>query len=366
MAYATYQSLLARLGSKSKSSAACGGPVHPGCMAEKEPACEHILVPLIAQAPIPQGPLQEIGRWLGSTGKRSVLPALAPGLTHSHVFAAGPSQISRLQLVPWGGSAARLASLVLQRALYGERPGLFVSYRRQDAAVSADQIFDEMSHRGFGVFLDRFSGTSGRLFPQEIAEELADRDVVLVLETPGILQSRWTLWEIAFARTYRLGLLALHWPNAPTLRGIADRHQVAPGKNGKLTAAELGVVAAFIERGHTLAALTRRAFYEALVEAAASSKKGAVRPAGEGVVELVNNKKLSKGFVMPSGRPGCLADIHRLVSASRGSSGPPRLLAGQHEHHRPSAQDDLNWLATTAGIRLSGRAEIYKQVRALL
>jgi hypothetical protein len=223
-----------------------------------------------------------------------------------------------------------------------------------------------MSHRGFRVFLDRFSGTSGRLFPQEIAEELAERDVVLVLETPGILQSRWTFWEIAFARTYRLGLLALHWQNAPQLRGIVDRHQVAPRKNGRLTAAELPVVAGFIERCHTLAALTRRAFYEALVEAAACSKQGAVRPAGEGVVELVNKNKLSKGFVMPSGRPGCLGDVHRLVSASGGSGGLPCLLAGQHEHHRPSAQDDLNWLAGTAGIRLSGRADIYKHVKALL
>jgi hypothetical protein len=76
-----------------------------------------------------------------------------------------------------------LASLVSQRALYGERPGLFISYRRKEAAVIADQLFDEMSHRGFRVFLDRFSGTSGKLFPQEIAEEIADRDVVLV---PGI------------------------------------------------------------------------------------------------------------------------------------------------------------------------------------
>jgi hypothetical protein len=366
---AAHQSLLAQLGAKSKSVYMCGGPVHPGCMTDNEQACEHILVPVIAQAPISPYRLQELVAWLGARGKRTILPAIARGLDHSQVFGKAPPQISRLQLVPWGGNPARLASLVSQRAIYGERPGLFISYRRQDAAAVADQIFDEMSHRGFRVFLDRFSGTSGRLFPQEIAEELADRDVVLVLETPGILQSRWTLWEVAFARIYRLGLLSLQWPNAPALQGIVDRFGIktaAAAAGATLAKSELDAVCAFIERGHTLAALTRRAFYEAIVEAAALSKRGTVRPTGNGVLELLNPRNVSKGFVVPSGRPGSLADVHRLARTSPGAGNLPRLLAGQHEHHRPAAQDDLNWLATTAGVQLSGRAAIYKQVKALL
>jgi hypothetical protein len=367
-AIASYQHLLAQLRSKSTSYEGCGGSIYPGCMAELEPACEHILVPVIARLPISPARLQVLYGWIGTSGRRMILPALAGGLSHSQVFANAPTAISRLQLVPWGGDPKRLAALIAQRALYGERPGLFISYRRQEAAAVADQIFDAMTHRGFRVFLDRFSGTSGRLFPQEIAEEIADRDVVLVLETPGMLQSRWTLWEIAFASLYRLGLLALRWPSAPRLPPISTRNRlnISPGSGGSLSGADLDRASAFIERGHTLAALTRRAFYEALIEAAAFSKKGTIRPMGDGVVEVLNQKNASRGLIVPSGRPGSLAAIRPLVQGMGGSSKLPRLLAGQHEHLRPSAYLDLDWLAGTVGVQLCGRADVYKRVRALV
>jgi len=366
LAMASHQALLAQLQSKSKSWGPCNGPVHPGCMTESEPACEHILVPVIAQAPLSSHWLQELNNWIGMGGKRIVLPAISSGLAHTQVLSTAPRQIAQLQLVPWGGNPRRLASLVSQRALYGERPKLFISYRRQEATTVADQIFDEMNRRGFEIFLDRFSGTSGRLFPQEISEELASRDVVLVLETPQILQSRWTLWEVAFARTYRLGLLALQWPGAPSLRGITSRQSINPTTNGNLATTALDAVADFIERGHTLAALTRRAFYEALVEAAALSRNGTAQPRGDGVLELFNQSGSSRGFVVPAGRPGCLAEVHRLARATGGPAAHPRILAGQHEHLRPNALEDLKWLANTAGINLSGRADVYRNVQALL
>lgn len=300
-------------------------------------------------------------------GRRIVLPAISSPLSHAQVFAAAPTKVSRLQLAAWGGNPARLASVILQRALYGDRPGLFISYRRDEATAIADQIFDEMNRRGFRVFLDRFSGTSGKLFPQEIAEELADRDVVLVLETPKIMKSRWTVWEIAFARVYKLGLLALQWPGAPSLRGIIDRHQIVPTATGDLAKPALDDVADFIERSHTVAALTRRAFYEALVEAAALSKKGTIRPNGDGVLEVFDQLGHPKGFVVPAGRPGRLADVHRLSRAAAAAAFThPRILAGQHKHHLPGAQDDLNWLATAVNVDLSGRADVYRNVQALL
>jgi hypothetical protein len=346
VADASYGALQAELARKAQSIGSCGGPIHPGCMTAGEAACVHVLVPLIGQAPISSTWLQEINAWMGKDAVRwIVMPAIAPRLDHAKVFAAVSPTISRLQLVPWGGKTARLASLVLQRALYGERPGLFISYRRQEAAAVADQIFDEMCRRGFRVFLDRFSGTSGRPFPQEISEELADRDVVLVLETPGLLKSRWTLWEVSFARAYRLGLLALQWPEARSMPNIIDRLKIAPTSGGELSKAGLRDAADFIERHHTLAALSRRAFYEALVEAAALSKSGTVRPVGEGAVEIQNRKHALTGFVAPAGRPGRLADVHRLAAVAPRSAKVPRILAGQHQHLPPPAQDDMAWLA---------------------
>jgi hypothetical protein len=136
--------------------------------------------------------------------------------------------------------------------------------------------------------------------------------------------------------------------------------------SGELTKTALEAASDFIERGHTLAALTRRAFYEALIEAAALSRNGSARPTGEGVLELFDQHGNSKGLVVPAGRPGCLAEVHRLARVTGAPPTHPRLLAGQHEHLRPSAREDLNWLAKTAGVDLYGRAGVYNRVQTLL
>lgn len=366
-AAACYRALQSEFARRAPAPDICTGPIYPNCISENEPACVHVLVPLIAQAPLNAQSSSLFDSWLARFGAKAiVMPALAPGVSHQQVFGSASQNISQLQLAPWGGDPARLASLVLRRALCGERPGLFISYRRHEAAAVADQIFDAMSHRGFRVFLDRFSGTTGRLFPQEIAEEMADKDVVLVLATPQIAQSRWTLWEIAFARLYRLGLLALQWPNCPQIPGIQDHHTVCPTTNSTLEDADLKQAADFIERGHTLAALTRRAFYETLVEAAALSKQGTVKPVGDGVLDVANSNKASVATVLAAGRPGRLADVHKLVDANSRSTAPHILLAGQHRHLPLHAQDDLKWLAAKMRIVLSGRAEVYRDIRARL
>jgi hypothetical protein len=87
---------------------------------------------------------------------------------------------------------------------------------------------------------------------------------------------------------------------------------------------------------------------------------------GEGAVEVRNRKHALAGIVVPAGRPGRLADVRRLAAVAPGSAKVPRILAGQHQHLPPPAQDDMAWLAATAGIDLSGRVEIYERVKKLL
>lgn len=62
----------------------------------------------------------------------------------------------------------------------GGRPSVFLSYIRKEARDVADQLFDALGHRGYGVYLDQFSGVPGRIFPEQIAEELADKAVLLL------------------------------------------------------------------------------------------------------------------------------------------------------------------------------------------
>lgn len=139
--------LRATLVAKATSTVTCDGPVHPGCCTEAEPSCFHALVPILDQAG--SGIRGMMSRWMSRPSNRwLVLPAVARGVDPARLLAALPTKMSRLQLVPWGGDVRRLASIALQRVVYGERPRLFVSYRRKESQPIADQLFDTMSRRG--------------------------------------------------------------------------------------------------------------------------------------------------------------------------------------------------------------------------
>jgi hypothetical protein len=343
----------------------CGGPGIWGCMTWQESSCLQVLVPVIG-GPVSKAVETDIIDWQTKSGQlATIVPALMPGISHSAAFAGCAKSVSRLNSAPWQGNSTRLAAIITQSALQLERPGLFISYRRSEARALVDQLHDELAHRGFRVFLDRFAGTPGRYFPSELAEEMADKAVLLVIESPNILQSKWTLWEIGFAHRYRLGLVSLQLPGAPSLSRIpsAGRLAVAPNAAGVLNSADLTNALAFIEREQAIASLRRRAFYEGLVAGAASLGGGSVNDLGDGVLELCNSAGTASAVVLPSGRPGQLSDVRKIALARPGQL--PRLLLGQHRHLPPSAQTDLNWLVAKISTELLGRYSGFRRVKAL-
>jgi hypothetical protein len=337
----------------------CGGPGLLRCQAWHEPACEQILVPVLG-APLDPAVASFMTAWQAKGGKRSrVIPALLPGLSHGNIFGATPPSLSRLNAAAWGGDPKRLAQIAVQAAL-GHRPGVFLSYLRSEAREVADQLFDTLSQRGYRVFLDRFSGTPGHVFPQELAEEMADKAVLVLLETPGLAKSKWTQWEIAFARRYRLGVIALSLPGTQQLRRVAARQPVTPQTNGKLSPTDLDAALSFIGEEHAQASLRRRAFYEGLVGAAAASRSGHIRVSPYGILHLVGSAGSPGADILPCGRPGQLADTRTL---SVGSTTQCRLLIGQHAHLAPAARSDLEWLAQEINITLVGPSEAFRTVQ---
>lgn len=343
----------------------CGGPGMWSCMTWDESSCLQVLVPVIG-APISKSVETDLVHWQVKAGSLSVIvPALLPSISHSAAFAGCPKAVSRLQSASWQGNPDRLAAIIVQRALQLEKPGLFISYRRSEAGALVDQLYDQLAHRGFRVFLDRFSGSPGRYFPSELAEEMADKATLLVIETPNILQSKWTLWEIGFAHRYRLGLVSLQLPHAPSLSRIptTSRLAVVPNAIGILNPGDLAGALTFIDSKQVVASLRRRAFYEGLVAGAASLAGGTVNDIGGGVLELCDRARTASAIVLPSGRPGQLGDVHSLALAHSGQL--PRLLLGQHRHLPPSAQADLSWLAGEILTELLGRYSGYRRVQAL-
>ena len=119
---------------------------------------------------------------------------------------------------------AALATAVLEcLGLLHRQRRAFVSYRRTEAEPAAVQIFNELSARGFTVFLDTHSIRPGLVFQEELWHQMCDCDVVLMLDTATYFNGRWTREEIAKARGKELQVLRVIWPG------------IKPAKMGELS-----------------------------------------------------------------------------------------------------------------------------------
>ena len=107
----------------------------------------------------------------------------------------------------------RLTNLILEtfRLLRRERR-LFISYKRSDSQAFADKLYEELDARGFDVFIDVRSVPPGVDFQAELWHRMSDSDVVILIDTPGFRESRWTTAELAQANATNIQILHLLWP----------------------------------------------------------------------------------------------------------------------------------------------------------
>ena len=89
----------------------------------------------------------------------------------------------------------------------------YLSYRRNDAWAAAEGISAALSRGGFRVFLDADSVESIEPLQDVVLDELADTDILVLLDTPHALESRWVFEELVRADQLGLGVLQLIWPN---------------------------------------------------------------------------------------------------------------------------------------------------------
>ena len=89
---------------------------------------------------------------------------------------------------------------------------LFISYKRDESSTVAIQLFERLEKAGFDVFLDTHSIRQGTIFQEELWHRLADTDIVVLLNTPGFVNSEWTMEELAKANSMSIGILQLIWP----------------------------------------------------------------------------------------------------------------------------------------------------------
>lgn len=89
---------------------------------------------------------------------------------------------------------------------------VFISYKRNESTSVAIQLFEALERHNFDVFLDTHSIKKGDEFQDELWHRMADCDVIVLLNTPGFLDSKWCKEEIAEANAKKIGLVQLVWP----------------------------------------------------------------------------------------------------------------------------------------------------------
>ena len=198
-----------------KMGVPCSGVVGSmlGCHAHRVRECQKLLV-LVGDKTTTCPPNSDIDEWASkivSDPSYHILLLFPEGASINSLL---PPTIQRFNAAFWSNSIIDLIpQLYSVVGLTANEFRIFISYRRSDTQNLAEQLFDELSHNNFDVYLDRFRTPPSVNFQMRLAQELADKSMVLLLESANILQSRWTLFEILFAKLYRLGLLALNMPN---------------------------------------------------------------------------------------------------------------------------------------------------------
>jgi len=88
---------------------------------------------------------------------------------------------------------AELATAMLECVgLLRRQRRVFVSYRRIESREAALQLYDLLNSRGFDVFLDTHEIRPGDPFQDVLWHRLCDSDVMVMLDTPSYVESRWT------------------------------------------------------------------------------------------------------------------------------------------------------------------------------
>jgi hypothetical protein len=131
-----------------------------------------------------------------------VIPLVADIREYTSYVFEDLHRINGLQAEPEDPKLERIAAALLEGLnLLRRTRRLFVSYKRSETQSVAIQLYELFEAHGFDVFLDTHNVRPGEPFQEVLWHRLADTDVVVLLDSPGFLKSRWTQDELARANS---------------------------------------------------------------------------------------------------------------------------------------------------------------------
>jgi hypothetical protein len=254
---------------------------------------------------------------------------------------------------------------------------LFISYRREESAHVAIQLFEQLEKHGFEVYLDTHSLRKGEPFPEELWHRLADTDVMVLLNTPNFLKGEWAQKELAKANALKIGILQILWPGQKidvnaTLsipmqlvdHDFGNKIYAEPGKH--LSEGAISRIVEQVEylRARTLAARQDNIISEFLGAANRVGRKADLYPR-----RLIRTTKLSgeEAIVIPAvGVPEAFTYQHSedLVAELGLKKKPSLFLLFDHINIRDKWLKHLNWLDVhlpVKGIKITGAEEWFRE-----
>jgi hypothetical protein len=86
---------------------------------------------------------------------------------------------------------------------------VFISYRRTDTQNQVNELSDYLWLNKFATFLDTEQIEGGTVVQKRIVEQVSDKDLVLLFDSPNINSSDWVKEEIITAITHRVPICVL-------------------------------------------------------------------------------------------------------------------------------------------------------------
>jgi hypothetical protein len=313
----------------------CYGPCGLGCWASYSPIAENLLV-VVTSAGGPSPALNaEVDHWLARGF--GALGVVAASLKPEVVL---PSSMRSLVALPYMASVAdTTAEIVDLLLLAGAERRAFISYAHQDGRTLAQDVFEALAVSRFDVYLDRFRTKPSSDFVERIDDELRDKSMVVVIETPQAIASTWVLHEIMTAKYRRYGLLALN------IGGQPQHPEIGNGRRLTLPTFDKDQVCAAVERHHRMAIVDQRrrrahALRMALARAARmAALASTVVPDGERCHLVGGQVDYS---VLGSFRPAGLREARRIAEYGDQAARRPVLYCPRPT--RPEAQSDIAWI----------------------
>lgn len=287
--------------------------------------------------------------------------SILPVFQRSH-FISFPSPLNTPNAIFWDNNISEILPVVLGKVeVVDEDYKIFISYKRSDTNEFAEQLYDSLNHDGFEVFLDRFSINPGINFQERLYQELADKAVVVVLESINYLQSKWVQYEIAFAKKYKLGIIAININNSPKTPSIDDEYRYTVtntdfDKNNKLNDSILVNMVAEIKKAHAIALYRKKYSLTANIFKALIKQNLTPKFDKNGFIEVQNITNSKNYKIWASVRPPVINDYHFSDTSYPNDEKillGPKFVEGKREMHN-------KWLSIKTGIIFYNEPEIIK------